>query len=228
LKTIKNDLPVTAVMVHFRTYDLTRMAVWSLQSYYPELRLLIIENNSRDGSREQLKDLQAYLPGMEIVELNEHLHHGPGMDTGIRTSSTEWVLVCDTDCIVYRPGAIEAMLGRVTQDTYMIGEIQDVDTGGFPAQKASKDTFQYVHPFFALVKRDYYLQLPPFEKHGAPCLKNEFTARKKGFGMIDFPVREYVYHFGRGTVNGQGYGLGVAGQYEKFKKYYRRLKGMFR
>ncbi len=204
------------------------MAVWSLKSYYPGIELIIIENNSRDGSRERLKELQNKIKGIKLIDLDEHIHHGPGMDAGIRNSSTEWVLVCDTDCIVYRPGAVETMLAHTKPDTYMIGEIQLVDTGGFPATGDKQKTFQYVHPFFALVKKDLYHQLPPFEKHGAPCLKNEFAAKEKSFGMIDFPVRDYVYHFGRGTVNGQGYGLGFSGQYEKVKKYYRRFTGMFR
>lgn len=224
----RNAISVSAVMVHFRTFDLTKMAVWSLKSYYPDITLVIIENNSRDGSREQLKDLQDCFKNIKILELNEHIHHGPGLDTGIHECTTEWVLVYDTDCIVYRPGVIEAMLAHAGGDTYMIGEIQTVDIGGFSVKQNASIRYPYVHPFFALVNKQIYHKLPPFEKHGAPCLTNEMAAMQQSLRLVDFPVREYVYHFGRGTVNGQGYGLGLAGQYEKIKKYYRRLTGMFR
>jgi hypothetical protein len=227
-KSVKKVSAVSAVIVHFRTFDLTRMAVWSLKSYYPDMHLVVVENCSGDGSRERLGELAGVLGGVRILEMQKHVHHGPGMDAGIRVCDTPWVLVCDSDCIVYRPGAIDAMLAAARGDTYMVGEVQNLDGGGFLARNTSETVFEYVHPFFALVHREKYMELPPFEKHGSPCLKNEMSARERGFGLVGFPVREYVYHFGRGTVNGHGYGLGAAGQAEKLKRYYRRLIGMFR
>ena len=43
---------------------------------------------------------------------------------------------------------------------------------------------------------ELYLDLPPFERHGAPCLANMQAARTAGFGFIHFPVEEFVRHEG--------------------------------
>jgi hypothetical protein len=203
------------------------MAVWSLRSLYPTLPLLVVENGSHDGSRAKLHHLRATVSGLTIIESDRHVHHGPGMHRGIEHAATDWILLCDTDCILYRDGVLEAMVQRMSEATYMIGESQPVDADGFAAG-SSDGTFRYIHPFFALVRRSMYAGLPPFEKHGAPCLSNEKAALRKGFGLTDFPVREYVFHFGRGTVDQHGYGLGYHGQYLKLKKLYRRVRGMFR
>jgi hypothetical protein len=223
----ESAVSVTAVLVHYRTFDLTRMAIWSLRSLYPSLPLLVVENGSHDGSREKLYQLGAAVSDLNIIESDRHVHHGPGMHRGIGHVATDWILLCDTDCILYRHGVLEAMMQRISEATYMIGEEQRVDADGFPAGDA-EGAFRYIHPFFALVRRSMYAELPPFEKHGAPCLANEKAARRRAFGLTDFPVREYVFHFGRGTVDQHGYGLGYRGQYLKLKKLYRRVRGMFR
>ncbi len=223
-----NVLPITAVIVHFRTFDLTRMAIQSLKSMYESLPVIVIENNSNDGSREQLIALQSGIPGLTLCEMSEHLHHGPGLHYAIERCTSEWILLCDSDIIVYRSGAIEAMLELAEPKTYMIGEAQPVDRDGFPHQGPEPPAIRYIHPFFTLVRRRMYLELPSFEKHGAPCLRNELAALERSYRLQHFPVREYVYHFGRGTVEGEGYGLGLQGQFSKVRRYYRRLRGIFR
>jgi hypothetical protein len=56
--------------------------------------------------------------------------------------------------------------------------------------------------------RDYHL-FPPFEHHGMPTLKHFSAAVAQGYELADFPTREYVRHFGRGTAMRYGYGLGL-------------------
>lgn len=224
----KNSLPVSAVIVHFRTFELTQMAIWSLKSHYQDMDLLVVENYSSDGSIEKLKYLSNTIDKISILPMNQHVHHGPGMDAGIHKCSNEWVLVCDSDCILYRPGVIENMLSKISNNTYMIGEMQNLDKYGFFADKNSAQTIDYIHPHFALIRRDFYKKLPPFLRHGTPCLNNEIRAREQGFDLVDFPVSEYVYHIERGTVDKFGYGLGIAGQILKFKRIYNRIFGIFR
>ena len=50
------------------------------------------------------------------------------------------------------------------------------------------DGYRYIHPHSLLLKRKLYLELPPFEKHGAPCLKNMIAAADAGYGLIEFPT----------------------------------------
>ena len=63
-----------------------------------------------------------------------------------------------------------------------------------------------------LIRREPYLTLPPFERHGSPCLANMRAARAAGLALLDFPVDAYVRHLGRGTAGRHGYRLGMRGR----------------
>ncbi len=99
------------------------------------------------------------------------------MDRLIRRSGRPWVLLFDTDCIAFRPGFLEALLAVATDaPAYMAGMRIYVDSGGFNVPPGTPEAIPYVHPHCALVHRESYVTLPPFEKHGAPCLANERAA----------------------------------------------------
>jgi hypothetical protein len=74
----------------------------------------------------------------------------------------------------------------------------------------------YLRPICLLVRRDLYLTLPPFERHGAPCLRNMIAASQRGYALLHFPVEEYILHEGRGTAYRHGYRLGWRGKVNHF------------
>ncbi|MCH8276573.1 MAG: hypothetical protein IIA50_03400 [Bacteroidetes bacterium] len=59
-----------------------------------------------------------------------------------------------------------------------------------------------------LIRKEKYESLAPFEHHGLPVLKNCIDAARNGWRICSYPVEEYVEHFGRGTADRYGYGLG--------------------
>ncbi|MEM1041197.1 MAG: glycosyltransferase [Bacteroidota bacterium] len=217
---------VGAVVVNYGTPDLTRAAVWSLRSHYPALRIAVVENASPDDSAEQLRRLAAEAPPVDLLEPGENLHHGPGLDAGIRHLGTPWALVFDSDCIAYRGGFLEAMLAEAeAHDAYMVGQVHRVSEGGFDlAETSSERAYTYVHPKCALVRTAPYLTLPPFAKHGAPCLANEIAAAERGLGLHPFPVNDYVFHLGEGTVSRYGYGLGARSVLGRLRHLAARLR----
>ena len=211
----KRLMDTTALIVNYGTPDLTRAAVWSLRSLYPRLPITVVDNGSPDDSRDRLSALAGEAGGVTLFTPAENLHHGPGLDYGIRRTVTPWVLSFDSDCIAYRGGFLEGMHAAAAGDdnAYMVGQMHRVNDDGFdtPAGHA------YVHPKCALVRREAYLLLPPFERHGAPCLANEREAAVQGLSLIEYPVRDYVYHIGEGTVRRYGYRLGAAGRLARLK-----------
>ncbi len=215
---------VSAAIVNFGTPELTRRAVWSLRSLYPDLEIRVLDNASPDDSVAQLEQLGPAVPPFGLVESAVNLHHGGGMDRLIRTAIDEWILLFDSDCLAYRRGFIEQMRERAeAENAYMIGQLLTVDAHGYPPTEGASVTYAYVHPHCALVRRSTYLTLPPFEKHGVPCLRNELEAARRGEVLLDFPVRDYVFHLSRGTVNEHGYRLGLKGQLYELRHRIRRL-----
>ncbi len=206
--------PVTAVVVHFRTPDLLRRAVSSIRTHYPDLPLLLIDNGSGDQSPDLLRGLQTESPETTGIILNDrNLHHGPAMDQALHRVTTPYVFFLDSDAELTRGGILEAMFSAAAQDTrhYAVGKKIFMNKRGFDVSDRPGAT-PYIRPICMLIHRERYFLLPPFERHGAPCLRNMKAAISAGYSLISFPVDEYMHHRGRGTAGTHGYRLGIRGK----------------
>jgi len=209
---------VTGVIINFRTPDLTKRAVASLRSFYPSLPLLLIDNGSKDESCRTLEQLRGASPASTTLLLNEsNRHHGPAMDQAVHNVTTPFVLFLDSDCEVFRGGFVEAMLALAAENprAYIVGKKIFMNDRGFDVPERPGAN-PYIRPICMLVRREHYLQFPPFERHGAPCLANMRAAHVSGFGLIHFPVEDYLRHEGRGTASRHGYRLGWRGRLNHF------------
>lgn len=214
---------VSSVIVNYGTPHLTRMAVWSLISLYPGLRIVVVDNASQDDSVQLLSSEFKRAPQVAVHTHAKNLHHGPALDLAVRDASTDWVLLFDSDCLAYRAGFLDAMLDSAGAHTaYMVGELCFVDDDGFNTTVGQGH--RYIHPKCAIVRRKMYVEHPPFEKHGSPCLTNQRSAVASGLRLVNFPVDEHVFHLGRGTVNSHGYGLGLR---SAIRARLRRLRSRF-
>ncbi len=205
---------VTAVIVNYRTPDLTERAVRSFRSFYPEVRVLLIDNGSGDGSVDLLRQLKALNDARtEIIANAGNLHHGPAMDQALRAATTPLALFLDSDCEVLRGGFLETMIALIDAGTenYAVGKKIFMNDRGFDT-KEEAGAHPYIRPICMLVRKSAYLALPPFERHGAPCLGNFIAASGAGLGLLHFPVEDFVDHQGRGTAGRFGYRLGLKGK----------------
>ena len=207
-------LPVTVVIINFQTPDLTSQAVRSLRRFYPEVPLLLVDNGSGDGSPRVLEELRQMEPAKTELLLNvTNLHHGPAMDQALRLLETPYVLFLDSDCVVERGGFLKAMLDLSAGEPrgYAVGKKIFMNDRGFDVDE-TPGAHPYIRPICMLIRRERYLQLPPFERHGAPCLANMRAAAADGLALLHFPVEGYVRHLGRGTASRHGYRLGWKGR----------------
>jgi len=125
-------------------------------------------------------------------------------------STTPYVFTLDSDCVVQRPGFLEAMHAQATAgDVYALGSLRWMDPFGYDLQAGARYYTRYVHPYAMLIDRIKYLGLPPFVHHGSPCLRNMRAAQRRRYNLVDFPVADYIEHRGRGTCSRYGYGLGI-------------------
>jgi hypothetical protein len=82
---------------------------------------------------------------------------------------------------------------------------------GFDVDESAGGT-PYIRPLCMMLRRPLYLTLPPFRRHGAPCLANMRAAHEQNLQLVPFPVEHYVDHEGRGTAARLGYHLGLRGK----------------
>jgi glycosyltransferase involved in cell wall biosynthesis len=206
------SLALSAAIVHYRTPDLLTRAVESFRAHYPDVPLLLIDNGSTPESARLLSALlEQHGPG-ELLRNPVNLHHGPAMHQALLHLRAPLVLLLDSDVIVLRGGLLERMCEILEADprAYAAGLMTWMDERGFDLPPAGGG-HPYIRPLCMLLRREIYLTLPPFERHGAPCLRNMAAAVARGYRLIDFPVPEFLRHDGRGTAARYGYRLGVRG-----------------
>lgn len=206
--------PVTAVIINFRTPDLTCRAVSTFRSFYPDVPLLLIDNGSGDGSIRALEACVRDAGGNTRLLANpRNLHHGPAMDLALRELQSRFVLFIDSDCVVTKGGFLEIMRAKLEEreHLYAAGKLIFMNRRGYDVSESSNAS-PYIRPICMLIKRELYLRLPPFRRHGAPCLRNMRAAVQNNLGLIHVPVEEYLLHEGRGTAGRHGYRLGLSGK----------------
>ena len=211
---VSSGLEITTVIINFKTAEMTCRAVSSFRRFYSSVPLLLIDNGSNDGSAGALNAFRRQHPqGINVIENDHNLHHGPAMDQALHHAQTRFVFFMDSDCEVYRGEFLEKMAAEMDTGSYAyaIGKRVFMNKRGFDVPQAGAAT-PYIRPIFMLIDREHYLSLPPFQHHGTPCLINMLAATRRGLKLIDFPVEEYVHHYGRGTAGRYGYGLGWRGK----------------
>jgi GT2 family glycosyltransferase len=92
---------VIAVVVTYNARDLLRECLRSLSDQdYPNLRTVVVDNASTDGSEEVVR---MEFPRAILAECEENLGFGPGADAGIRRALDEgaaWVFLLNNDATV--------------------------------------------------------------------------------------------------------------------------------
>lgn len=199
---------IEALVVNFQTPDLLERAVATFKQWYPDIPTLIVDNGSRDESRQMIARLvERHGPTVRTLLLEENIFHGPALDRAIRSMTAELIYVFDSDAFTLRGGFLEEMRRGLlaTPRSYGAGKVVTVDHRGFHARSG----IPIVTTPHMLLRRPLYAQFPPFEHHGMPTLKNFTAAHAAGLTMIDFPITDYVEHEGRGTAGRYGYSLGI-------------------
>lgn len=192
---------VTFLLVNWKTPDLMRQAIESMRNFYFYVPWLIVDNGGCEESREYLEALERN-PLFEVIYNDENRNHGPAMDQGMQNAGTRYVFTLDSDTVTRRRGFLEDMLAIATRGYYAVGNVYRINE--FGGRGAGEKLVNYVAPCAALWDRGVYLNLKPFEHHGAPCLANLWAAQRRGYPVYDYPVDHYVEHLKQGTRGQHG------------------------
>jgi hypothetical protein len=205
---------ITALVVNYRTLDLTCECLESFRRHYPQVHMLLIDNGSvhadpNDRSMGHLQNLAAEEDQITLIENPTNRFHGPALNQGLRAIHTPLALTLDSDVVVERGGFLEELLPLFNDPgLYAAGALVPMDPFGYEAERPGRFTFEYVRPCCMLIDRGKYLNLRPFIHHGSPGIHNFRHAHKVGYHLHDFPIYDYILHKGRGTCARYGYGLG--------------------
>src|SRR3989339_862445 len=96
---------LSIIIVSFNTKEITRKCLLSLKknfgNYPLEHEIIVVDNNSNDGTVELLGDLEKkYSGNLHIILNNKNLGFGKGNNLGLEKSQGKYVLYLNSDAIV--------------------------------------------------------------------------------------------------------------------------------
>jgi N-acetylglucosaminyl-diphospho-decaprenol L-rhamnosyltransferase len=100
---------VAAIVVSYNTAPLLRDCLASLRACHLPLRVVVVDNGSRDGSGAMVR---AEFPEVELLEAGYNAGFAGGTNIGLRRlgpSLDPYILILNPDTVVH-PGAVEAMV----------------------------------------------------------------------------------------------------------------------
>ena len=188
---------VTAIVVNFNTARLTRRCVKSVQCYYPQMPVVIVDNAS--NHMPEIERLNAECVAPRILKSSINRGHGPGLSAGVAEARTPLMLFLDSDAYLVRAGLIEALEEvRIKHDAYAVGHLMLV----------GRRKVRYIHPYCSLIDRAKFIRMPKgnLAGQGAPLIQNMTAAGKAGYKVVDalLILSEYVVHDWHGTVRRTG------------------------
>ena len=201
--TIANS--ITTIVVNYKTEHLLRQCLTTFRAHFPTVPLIVIDNNSADGSTQYIQGLA---DATAIINTT-NVGHGPALDQGIALVTTPYFFTLDSDCEIKTPEFLGEMLTKLEANPalYAVGWLRYVDRcTGVPLEWHTDsrppigDRFiPYLHPYAGLYRLSTYKQLLPFFDHGAPCLNNMRDACDKGIPVENFDLSQGVMHWKAGT-----------------------------
>lgn len=206
------------ISVNYNTPELIDKLLSSIREFYPENpSVRIIDGSDNKEAHDDIIKVINKYKNIKMDMFGYNIHHGPGMDYGIRSSKQPYLLIFDSDCHMIKAGYLEECFNLWKDELYAIGDISYVNKYGInPKENAKKRSnshpYAYCHPNALFVKKEMYFKFHPYVKHGAPVISTMIDIHNKGLSNdILFDAtniqQKYLDRGGRGTVNKFGYNL---------------------
>lgn len=104
---------LTVIFVTYNSYSVISNCL-ALLANDPTLRIIVVDNNSRDGTATQIK---ARFPGVEVIAQKQNLGYGRAANVVLRSTDTPYALLLNPD-LTTTPGEIRKLLEHARGDTF--------------------------------------------------------------------------------------------------------------
>lgn len=111
---------LTVLICQRKTPDVTKLCLESLLAWYPGIKVLVVDGDSKDESSMYLAMKQALYPNVRVHTYQGERHsHGEIMDYALRQLITSrYVLLMDSDVVTMRGGWVEGMLNYLENTVF--------------------------------------------------------------------------------------------------------------
>ena len=143
---------VTVVIISWNTRGVLADVLRAVQRFTPtEVRVMVIDNGSTDGSREMLRAW----PGIRTVPLPSNAGHGAALDLGVFLARTSIVVTLDSDAIPLREGWLDSAVEPVRSGRAVLAGL--------------RSRRNFVHPVYLAVDTETFIKRRlSFQVHRLP------------------------------------------------------------
>ena len=131
---------ISVVTVTWNTAEYLAVQLDAVRRHSPEVTHVVVDNHSSDHTSEVL----ASFPETRVVRLPANIGHGLGLDIGILTADTEFIITLDVDAFPVSARWLDTALGPLSEGATIVGA------------HAHRN---FVHPCFLAMRRLDYLRL---------------------------------------------------------------------
>lgn len=200
------DKSVTVICTQRKTKNAIQLTIESLLRFYPNILIVIADDNSLDDSAQYLQYKELVTPNLTVwmrTEENSSGRHGHGrilhelIEKFVRT---KYVLTLDSDMVIEKGGFVELMIAEFEKDNnlYGLGTLHYgsyQNNGGEPF--TPEDAVPYAHPQLSMFRVDKYNETETeWIEDGAPLILNMKEAKDLGWRVDYFPTDKYASHRG--------------------------------
>ncbi|EKE15212.1 MAG: WsbD [uncultured bacterium] len=138
-------IPLSIIIVSFNTKEIIKKCLLSLKKNFTKYSIgyevIVVDNNSRDGTVEYLLDLEKHWDNLHVILSKKNLGYGKGNNLGLTKSKGRYVLYLNSDAIVsdidfhdlINLMKIDKNIGALTVKVILpTGEIDPASHRGFP------------------------------------------------------------------------------------------------
>jgi len=190
---------VEIITVNYCTPELIKRLVDSVRKFEGNIHIRVIDGSDKEPYMSQMRKIK----GIELNQLGYNIHHGRGMDYGMKTSKYDWCLIMDSDVTIKRPIIKKILEATMAKGKMIAGKKLD-------SYIRDKVSYAYYSLAFLLVNREFYMQIRKFGakfKHdGAPGYKiyryihdNKMKVCINIFKHLGITREDYVKHPRGGT-----------------------------
>lgn len=205
---------VTALVLFCCTKNLIDYSIGSFRKFYPDMKLVIIDNSGTKREPEgpmctdALKKYCRTDKNTELIVMPRNLGHGIGMHYGLQQIKTTYTYIFESDVGMNKFGLVEVMLELITPRIYSVGPtiIVCYRQGRKSSSKSKERTMRRLWPYSSLMSTKMYFEYPSWDSdqgtNAAPLKKTMQKIADSGKEdklMIEFDVDKYVTHKGGGT-----------------------------
>jgi len=190
-----NYKEVEILSVNYNTPELIYRQYISIRKYISKtIKIRIIDGS--DTGDQYFKDLIENDKNFDVNYIGFNIHHGAGMNYGIKNSKYKYQFILDSDVYIIKTGLLDLMLSKYTNNAYGVGHVVNVNKIGANVISG----YRYLHPLCMLLTKTKYLLHKPFRNHGAPCIDTMLQLHEQNIPVIHIKnITNYYATEGRGT-----------------------------